>query len=152
MHRDIAPRNIFYSRNELKQLVFKIGDFGLCCYLEKSDRTAVPIKNSMHTPDDARLTYQFDVFSIGVVMFGAMRHEVVDCEQDFYERETLRAHLAAMRGGPFAELVPIVEKMVAESAIDRFNAIQALRALCQVDTSSESIVRFPFQCCLQKWT
>lgn len=119
-------------------MVFKIGDYGLCQYMEAKEAAACKEKNSMHSPtQDKKLTFKFDVFSIGVVMLGAMLNMVVDLPQSKAKRNTLRDKLKKLPA-PFGGIANVVEKMISEFA-HRIEAREALRELCQLDATGYAV-------------
>lgn len=140
VHSDMATRNIFVtSINE--QLVFKIGDYGQCRYLENEAALGTRVVESLHGPPEERLSYPSDVFGVGVMLYEVMSRQVIDVMDNLEsERKQLVERLNDLRPtfGKDCGLIDVVLRMVSESAIDRYqNGLMALHALSHLDMSSK---------------
>lgn len=133
VHRDIAPPNVFVSRDAADRLVFKIGDYGRCCYLERADSLASAGNFSLHAVPETDLSLQSDVFGVGVCLFEAMTLKsltmIASRDDLIVEHKNIRAELDTLTAKYGSALVSIVQKMMTESPSQRLDALNALRAL-----------------------
>lgn len=170
VHKDIAPRNIMIGRNEAKQLVFKIGDVGLCKPLTQADMhgSASLMKLSLHTPPDwgQKTDLRSDVFSLGLTLFELANLKDIDLSNStsdpaaaldklMPERNAVRAQLsgdAGLRKRYGDELLIVIRDMMSEHMSTRHTAASALHALSQINTSGlflllSRVLRSTLLCC-----
>lgn len=145
VHRDIAPRNIFVSVNSAGESVFKLGDFGLCKYVEDEKVWISGRKYSPHEAkellDDDKADLRCDVFSLGVSLFELMTlkllPDVCDIEK---EKEAMRKAVvndAILRARFGDHLLTVVAHMLAEDLAVRSTAASALQELLAIDTKCD---------------
>ena len=100
MHSDLAPRNVFISRNEFDQLIFKVGDYGRCSYLADEHDFAGAGNYSLHGAPEPKTSFHSDVWALGVILFEVMSLNALDVvgERDGLkdERTRLRTEVAAL--------------------------------------------------------
>lgn len=148
VHRDIAPRNIFISRDRHNQLVFKIGDVGLCKFIAHADAPVSGKKYSLHAAPEllsnAPAEYRSDVFSLGLVIFEILKLKIIDVVGDpdalAKERKAVRDDLKAGSLAPYgAALLEVVDYMLVESAATRHTAASAFNSLLALEFKGKSV-------------
>lgn len=72
VHRDLAPRNVFLHRNAEGLLLLKVGDYGMCTHVGEGGLATR--KYSLHAAPEEDIAFKSDVFSVGVILFGAQIH------------------------------------------------------------------------------
>lgn len=159
VHKDIALRNILIARNEAKQLVFKIGDVGLCKHITQADvhGSGSILKVSLHTAPDhgQKADLRSDVFSLGLVLFELATMKATDGTKDDTdmaaamaamrpERDEVRRRVASdavLHERYGKHLLSVIGEMLSEHLSTRRTAAEALHAFSQIDTSG-----LPLQC------
>lgn len=141
VHRDIAPRNVFVAINDASECVFKIGDFGLCKYVEDDSVWISSQKISVHEApellEDERSDLRCDVFSLGATLFELMTMKLlpVDCVP-VKEAETMRNALvsdAILRHRYGDLLLTVVSRMLTENLAVRASAASAFQEFTNID-------------------
>lgn len=136
VHRDIAPRNVFISHNEKGELVFKIGDVGVCKRVQDDKTFVVPLQNSLpDAPEFIRADFTADVFSLGLVLYELAALKLVDLVAEAgelqRERQAVRTELIETPdlSKRYGKLRNVMLKMMAESPATRHTAAQAVHML-----------------------
>jgi len=131
-HRDIAPKNIFLDGDFDKELVAKLGDFGLSVDVNATKLTMMSVKGTpMFMSPELQTTGQggmpSDMWAVGVTFFQVLSGSVVS---------PFSTYEALLRGEPskLPVYVPeylsaVVKGLLRKDPISRLTWEQALKAL-----------------------
>ena len=79
IHRDLKPANIFVKKITQEDLLAKIGDFGLACFVndEMTSNTGAPLYRA---PEQKENNYdkKVDIYTLGIVLFEVLKKEDED--------------------------------------------------------------------------
>ncbi len=147
LHRDIKPANIFLSEDHDRNLICKLGDFGIAKILGENGGNATLTKTNdllgspaYMSPEQCNLEeldVRSDIYSLGCVMYECLAGRAPFIAESSYELMYKQVHAKTVtlsrfsRGSP-KDLISLVERSMRKKASDRYASADELR--CALET------------------